>query len=121
MKKKIILTAAMTLALGVTLTACNQSAGTSVPSNTGAATQPTTDNSNELKEIYDELKAGKKVSFEFWHSFGDAVSAPLKELIEQFEEEMTAKGFNITVNVTNKGGGYGCEYHTKCDTISNIW
>lgn len=106
MKKKIILTAAMTLALGVTLTACNQSAGTSVPSNTGAATQPTTDNSNELKEIYDELKAGKKVSFEFWHSFGDAVSAPLKELIEQFEEEMTAKGFNITVNVTNKGGGY---------------
>ena len=112
MKKKIILSAVNALVLSLALASCNQTNGNSNPTNgsNGGTNTPTAtldpSEINELKNVYDELKAGKKVSFEFWHSFGDAVSAPLNELIENFKESMTEKGFNIQVNVTNKGGGY---------------
>lgn len=112
MKKKIILTAVNALVLSLALASCGQTNNSSTNGNTGESNPSTPDATidpsevNELKSVYDELKAGKKVSFEFWHSFGDAVSAPLNELIAEFEDSMTEQGFNIEVNVTNKGGGY---------------
>lgn len=112
MKRKIILTAVNALVLSLALASCGQTNNSSTNGNTGESNPSTPDATidpsevNELKSVYDELKAGKKVSFEFWHSFGDAVSAPLNELIAEFEDSMTEQGFNIEVNVTNKGGGY---------------
>ena len=64
------------------------------------------DSVEAINEAYNSLKAGKEVNFEFWHSFGDAVEGPLEDLVGKFESDMKEKGFNITVNVVNKGGGY---------------
>ena len=110
MKKKIFFTTAMTMALGVTLASCGQvsngSSDSSATSNQNSQTTITPVEDETLTSVYNELKNGKSVKFDFWHSFGDAVSAPLIELVENFESEMTDKGFNIDVNIVNKGGGY---------------
>lgn len=89
MKKKIIFTSALALTSVLALASCDEDKSTV-----------------GLEKAYSELKEGKAVTFEFWHSFGDAVTAPLEELVTNFQTEMKDKGFNITVNVVSKGGGY---------------
>ena len=62
----------------------------------------------------DDLKGSETVTVEFWHSFGDSVTKALDLLLEGDEEEgiegfddwCKKEGYNIKVNVTNKGGGY---------------
>ncbi len=67
----------------------------------------------------DDIK-GEKVTVEFWHSFGDAISPALESLVDKFEVEMKEKGFDIDVNLVNKGGGYdGLRSAVNLGTSSN--
>lgn len=93
MKRKIIGAASLAFvaAASLALTSCNQKAA-------GAGEKFEMVALDALKE--------EKVSIEFWHSFGDAISAPLNDLVEQFQKDMAEKGYKISVKVVNKGGGY---------------
>ncbi|MBE6136837.1 MAG: extracellular solute-binding protein [Erysipelotrichaceae bacterium] len=55
----------------------------------------------------DEIKGtDEPVVVEFWHSFGHNIANALNPMVESFEAEMTALGYNIDVQVTSTGGGY---------------
>ena len=102
MKKKVLIATLATVAVAtsLSLTSC----------------KTTVDGAGEEFKVVslDELKKEEPVTIEFWHSFGDSVSSALNLLLEGDEEEgiegfddwCKAKGYNIKVNVTNKGGGY---------------
>lgn len=90
---KLLGTGVAASALALTLAACGSGTEESVAADTDMAT-------------LDDLKGSKTVTIDFWHSFGDSVAAPLEELIDEFEDDMKAEGYNIAVKVTNKGGGY---------------
>lgn len=53
----------------------------------------------------DILKEGT-TEVEFWQSFGQNIEDDLLPLVDKFEADMQAQGYNIKINVTNKGGGY---------------
>ncbi len=68
----------------------------------------------------DSLKGDQKVTATFWHSFGDKIEAQLEELVESFETEMTEAGYNIDIELVNKGGGYdGLRSAVNMGTSSN--
>lgn len=110
MKKRIFKTGlyALTALLGVSaLTSCNNN------SEEGAG--------EDLSVInLDELKSEETTKVTFWHSFGDKIEGVLEELVEGFETDMTAKGYNIDIELINKGGGYdGLRSQVNMGTSSN--
>lgn len=69
----------------------------------------------------DEIKNTEQpIVVEFWHSFGHNIANELNPLIDAFEEEVKADGYNIEVNVTATGGGYdGLRERVNLGTRSN--
>lgn len=68
----------------------------------------------------EELKGEETTVVTFWHSFGDAIESVLKGLVEDFEEEATSNGYNIDIELVNKGGGYdGLRSAVNLGTSSN--
>lgn len=74
----------------------------------------------EVLSLNDIKGTSEPIVVEFWHSFGDAISPALETLCENFETEMKDQGYNIDVNLVNKGGGYdGLRSAVNLGTSSN--
>ena len=65
------------------------------------------------KEIPAELST-EKITVEFWHAMGTANQALIAKIIDNFEREYKAQGYNIEVVQTSLG-----DYTTLRDTISS--